>query len=339
MVSRSWRWGRRCLLALLSFAAAALAAEGALRWTPLGERAGSEPPIYPGERANRASRAFVADPEVGWRMRPDVSFRWETEGRAVEYRADADGFRTGAQRPGERRAKLVVLLGDSFVWGYGVPWEETCAALLEAGHADWSVRVLAMPGFGLDQMWAALRSWALPLRPDLVVIGIYPDDLDRSFSAWRGREGFTKPFYRLEDGRPVPRTAADRPGPLALFLARHSKLAAAARGAERALGKRTGRGRWWALNAAILDALQADLEAAGTPFLVVHIPPASWRPLPALRAHARARGLPFVDLSERFEEPRSDLYFEHDRHFDADGQRVLAQVVSEWVAQNVPGLR
>ena len=70
---------------------------------------------------------------------------------------------------------------------------------------------LAMPGFGVDQMWLSVRHQGLPLEPDLVVVCLCDADFKRSLSAFRPEERMNKPLHKLVDGRLVPQTPADGP--------------------------------------------------------------------------------------------------------------------------------
>jgi len=333
------RLGRRALVVLLAFTMAVLGAEALLRWTPLGERIYYRAPIYVGERVTRPSKAFAPDPHTGWRMQPGARFNFLTEGREVEYLAGEDGYRTGPGRAAGEGARSIALIGDSFAWGFGVTWEESCAALLEAQVDDCRVHVLAMPGFGLDQMMESARHRALPLEPDLVVVAIFSDDLSRCFTGYREKEGFNKPLFRLDGAELFRRSAEDRPGRLRLYLERESELFAAFWNVRRVIGKRHGVGGWWALNAAFLDRIVADLDAASIPVLFIHIPKRNGTPIPALNEHMRANGAAFVDLIDRAPKPLDDLYFVKDDHFSPRGHRFLAQVVREWIDTNLPSMK
>lgn len=108
----------------------------------------------------------------GWRGEQTV------EGRTTSVRLDSLGMR-GPERsdpraPGERR---VLVLGDSFVWGYGVAEDEAFPARVEAllTRAGRPVRVgnAGAPGFGLREQCAALGAVRERFRPDVVVSCVY----------------------------------------------------------------------------------------------------------------------------------------------------------------------
>ena len=303
-----------------------------------------EPRAYPGERENQYRDHFVTDPEVGWRMRPDVNFRWTIAGVEANYFADSDGFRAPA--PVQSRAARTVipdstslskveiaLIGDSFIWGFGVPYEATCGALLEKKIPGARILNRAMPGFALDQVWLSLRHWALPGEPNLVIVGLFLDDFNRSFHAYRQAEGFNKPTFRLADEQLVKLGVADRPGWLYRFFERRSRLFALGRRADRKLGRLQGTGRWWSLNAAFLDAIRRDAADAGIPIFFVHIPYVEQVPFPALDAYMERHDASYLGLPPWTPIQQRELFFEGDVHLDADGHRFLAEALTQHITE------
>lgn len=112
----------------------------------------------------------------------------------------------------------VLVLGDSLVWGIGVPLEETFQERLEARAAEFSdapVRVTCagIPGYGPRQSRAMLAELAPSLRPDIVVLSVFEDnDLQESLYSERSE---VAPAADSEVGR-----TPDTRSPLARYLAR-----------------------------------------------------------------------------------------------------------------------
>lgn len=319
---------------LLSLAGAELAAY--LAGAPL-----TSPRYCPGEAEPRESLNFQADPATGWRMRPSHEFRFSTGGKSVRYRADAEGFRSYAKgsaspRPAAPAARHIAVSGDSYAWGYGVPYRESFAGLLERQGIATQVRNVAMPGYGVDQAWLALRHYGLDDATDLAIVTLYPDGFERSFSAFRPAEGFGKPAYQLRSGALVARVVGDCPGPWLRFAERHSRLLALYRRLAQRVGRQLGGGSWWELNAAILDAIQRDCAARGVPVLFVHIPYESWIPFPALGPLLHRNGAAYLDLYEAFGDAHRDYYYPKDGHLNAAGHRRLAELIEEWMEENLP---
>lgn len=287
---------------------------------------------YVGEHESREHTAFVADETIGWRMRPGIDITWEVEGVTSTAWADDDGFRHDPEAPPADPGKpYVALTGDSYMWGTGVPWAESCAGRI-AATGGYRVRNFAMPGFGVDQIALTARHVALPTEPDALVIAPFLGDFDRSFTAFRPAEGFTKPMFRLDgEGKLVQQTAADRPGFLFRLVEDHSHIFGLWRRAQRGVGLQRGVGDWWQLNEALLRQVRDDCEERGVELLIVHIPSRWGTPFPALEAAARDWGVGFVALSDMTEDERRTGYYQNDGHLNAAGHAYLAGRITEWL--------
>lgn len=329
---------RRAWLPMLAIGASLLAAEGALRLVPRPWSFKPDPRSYVGEHPNRPSANFISDPQIGWRMVPGIAITGTNQDSATAvYLADSLGFRYGGKPRSAASRPRVVLVGDSFTFGVGVDYDHTFGSLLEAATGV-SVINLGMPGFGIDQMWMTLRAYALPLRPALVVVGFVDDDFDRSLTAYRQFEGFNKPTFVLDAGRLRPATASDRPNLAVRLLDQTSSLWVLARVVLRRVSYTRPVGTWWALNSAILDAMQADCNSRGVPVVFVRIPSQGTRPrFRVLRQHFRAAGMSLLDLADpgHFGE---GIFFPRDGHINARGHALVAAQLLAWLRSHQPSL-
>ena len=90
------------------------------------------------------------DTLVGWITRPNLDIVYESAGEFhTRVRTDSEGFRANPHPPGSR----LVLVGDSFVFGWGVEDGETVGALLSA-------RNVSCPGWNTYQQLNAAKRWA-----------------------------------------------------------------------------------------------------------------------------------------------------------------------------------
>jgi lysophospholipase L1-like esterase len=100
--------------------------------------------------------------------------------RGWEYRVRVgeDGFRSVPALPDPGAARIVVL-GDSYAFGYGVDDDETFAqrlAELLRGRAE--VRNWGVPGYNLAQQVELLRVRGPEAAPDIVVVALHPNDFE-----------------------------------------------------------------------------------------------------------------------------------------------------------------
>ena len=110
------------------------------------------------------------DPELGWRGVPDARGTFQTHDFAIDVALNEGGWRDDA--PGSAGGRTIILLGDSYSWGYGVERGEMFADLLEDLLPATDVRNFGISGFATDQELLVLRKHGLLLHPDAVIVQI-----------------------------------------------------------------------------------------------------------------------------------------------------------------------
>jgi hypothetical protein len=287
---------------------------------------------YVGEQTSSASANFDLDSVTGWRMKPNHSFVWYIGGDSAVYSSNTQGMRASADFPKACGPRRIVLIGDSFFFGAGVEFAKTIGSQLADSllhRAD--VYNVAMPGVGFDQMWMSLRHNALPLCPALIVVGFVDDDFNRSLTAYRTGERMTKPTFVLDGDSLRPERMSDRPSGLKRLVLEHSALWRAIEGVLRRLGYRSGRGEWFEVNAAILDAMVRDARSKNVPILVVRLPPrGGWRSFPALREKMTRISAPYIDLADP-SRARANIHLPGDLHLNSLGDAYVAGVIARWI--------
>jgi hypothetical protein len=102
----------------------------------------------------------------------------------VPVKINSVGFRDAEHaKAKEPRTIRVLGLGDSFTFGWGVALEQTFLKQLEAGLQQRTQRPvevfnMAVPGWGLNQYYIALKEYGIAYQPDVVVVGYWTDDLN-----------------------------------------------------------------------------------------------------------------------------------------------------------------
>lgn len=108
---------------------------------------------------------------------PDASYKHRTPEYVVELNTNSQGIRDSREFDPAKSDETarVVLLGDSFAIGYGVNYEESVPALLEARLAQELKRPveiinLGVSGFGTAEELIALQERGWQYEPDLVLV-------------------------------------------------------------------------------------------------------------------------------------------------------------------------
>ncbi len=153
------------------------------------------------------------DSILGWvcRKKPHLKF-YRPSFWKVNYHINEFGFRSpefpGARDRGKQQ-KRVLLLGDSFLFGIFLEEEKTITNRMQAYLGeDYEVYNMAIPGWGIDQMYQAYAKYAQLIQPDIVLLFFIDDDVSRVMEAfyWGAT---TKRAYRLDRDSLTFRSAYD----------------------------------------------------------------------------------------------------------------------------------
>ncbi|MBS1105929.1 MAG: putative GDSL-lipase [Deltaproteobacteria bacterium] len=171
------RWAS-VLVGIVSTLLCVVAAEGVLR--QLAER--HEVQLASGARKT-VFNPYRSDALLSYALRPGWSGIHESADFRVGVRVNALGMR-GAEQPLEKPpgTRRLLVLGDSFAFGWGVEDAETFPARLEARwrSASHPIDVLdaAVPGYAADQHWIYLRERGFALAPDVIVLALCQNDAE-----------------------------------------------------------------------------------------------------------------------------------------------------------------
>ncbi|HEV8111501.1 MAG TPA: SGNH/GDSL hydrolase family protein [Planctomycetota bacterium] len=328
---------RAFLVATISSAAALLAAEVVARrmfGVPLVERL---PTVE--VRANRLR---------GYEMVPDRDhFTYEHPVHVNQL-----GLRGPDLQPKGADERRLLCIGDSTTYGQGVADADTIPARLEVELGRAAVRVVngGVRGYGTPEEVGLFEELGPAIRPDVVVLLWYPNDLERP--------EIEENAARLTDSGPVAfDTGARMEGAQLLLwhvrsLVRRSALIVKLRHAWVEWTYRRMTPAQIDLGFERLDAELARLataaRASSVDVLVAAIPTAA-----AVRsgrdddhlservgALAQKRGFAFVDLAPALRELRTRLgrssVLPYDGHYDGDANAAMAHAIARAVAESFP---
>jgi len=121
------------------------------------------------------------DPRLGWVFVPSRTGHDKIGGRVVEYAFDAAGYRVrGANGSVDPKRPTVVFTGESVMAGYGLNWDETVPARVEAILGTQCAN-LAVNGFATDQSYLRLLAELPRFRQPVAVVTVFmPTLFDRN---------------------------------------------------------------------------------------------------------------------------------------------------------------
>ena len=298
----------------------------------------------------------VYDPELGWRLAPSREVTFRGAHFAVHVSQNAEGLRDRhygyAREPGRSR---ILVLGDSFVWCWGVELADCFTERLEAALPATDVVNAGVPAWSTAQELLFYEREGRRYAPDLVLLVFVAND------PWENVAG-PGPHFTLAGDRLVPpaRVASRRKTRIGEWLQARSRVwqelgylvtvaqqllrpgtpslerigtALTARPASAAQGEPVRPDRL--LTEALLDRLAADVHRDGARFAIVlekaPRPMAAW-----LHDFAAGRAIPLLDLGpvlSAAEAGGEKVRLTGDPHLASAGQEVVAREVLGFVTR------
>ena len=124
-------------------------------------------PVYVKEPGHeRTGHFYLFDATLGWRNVPNWTAKTRGQPLTINSRGLRDREYTLAKPLGVKR---LLVLGDSFVWGYGVGDDDIFTEVLErrfeSERRPWQVVNTGVSGWGTDQQYLFLKNEGLSISP------------------------------------------------------------------------------------------------------------------------------------------------------------------------------
>lgn len=134
---------------------------------------------------------FQYDSDMGWKNAFNIDetpkFQGNIRTNSVGMRNDQEFSETPT--PGKPRLMIV---GDSYSFGFGVSNQETYAYELARLMPGWEVMNLAVSATGTDQHYLMYEKMGQKYHPDIVILGFYVLDYNRNTYSFRD---YAKPMF------------------------------------------------------------------------------------------------------------------------------------------------
>jgi lysophospholipase L1-like esterase len=351
----------------LSLLLALLLAEGMLRLFP---------GLMPEEAQLRlmwqeqTAATSIGDSYLGYLYPPFMEAEIGASSARFSVTSDEHGFRNASPWP--ERARIVVV-GDSLTYGWGVTAEESWTTLLDKQLGEGRLITLGLPGAVPQQYTRYLERYGLDLQPEFVIYGIFSgNDFQDSvkFEQWlaQGSPGNYAVWNYFEGEVPKRTLGWLERSHLSIvlrYISKNYRYSYASTTLKFSDGKKLQLAPT-ILRPAIMESrpgsaglrnvMRATLAArdlaqsAGSQFVVLLFPtkeeiylPVRGTDFPSLLAPLTAElekaGIAYIDLSSRYAELAAEnikLYFEVDTHPNIYGNQVTADVVEEFLTNQLP---
>lgn len=145
---------------------------------------------------------YSVDPRLGWLPNANVSqIKWNNN----QVSTLDDGIRSNGNPKSPPKRPLVLALGDSFTFGDQVSDSQTWPAYLER-ITGWRVLNAGVSSYGLDQIVLRAEQLVPKYRPDVIIVSLIYDDLERCRQTVR--HGVPKPYFMIENHKLVLRNVS-----------------------------------------------------------------------------------------------------------------------------------
>jgi lysophospholipase L1-like esterase len=284
------------------------------------------------------------DPELLWVLPGDSTAYSPSHG--VSYRMNSRGWRDdeipAEPAPGEIR---ILALGDSVLFGHGVPFDEIFSERLEAllARATGAPRVevinTGISGYGIPQYRVILERAVAEFAPDLVLVLLVKNDVVSAQDVEELRENART---GRQDNVDTPRIRARRASALfhavdgvALRLFPAAPPPRALRFDRAEIGADA-----WSHSIALFEDMLDLVEARDIPLVVAVLPLAreigdvpEQVDVSPLEQLSRSRGFPLLPLQSVFAGRSGEDLFLDAVHPSSRGHEIAAQAVAAWLVE------
>ena len=120
--------------------------------------------------------------ELGWIQTPNHDGLFQGREFTVNIKTNSHGFRDD-EYPFTKPvgSKRVVVLGDSFTWGWGVEHEEIFCEVAERKLEGTEFLNLGQSSYGTTQEYLLLKKLGMQFSPDFTVLAFFPNDIMDNF--------------------------------------------------------------------------------------------------------------------------------------------------------------
>ena len=261
------------------------------------------------------------DSELGWFPTPN-SRKTFTGGRTIHVSHNARGFRDIEHVVGPK--PRMVVIGDSFVWGYDVEQQDRFTEKLRASLGDWSIYNLGVSGYGTDQEYLLLKREYDFYKPQIVFLVFCRDNDEDDNSSNRRYGAFYKPYFTVGAngltlrGVPVPKSEK-------YFFAQHELLAKSSwvRLFALAYFHRTAPPTYVSRTSpthAILADMQQFVQSKGGRLLI-----GLQKPYPELEQFLKDQKIPYVDLSNPY------IFATGAHHWTPEGHTLVSERIKAFL--------
>lgn len=315
--------------------------------------------LFPEWAPTRAERVnfWTYDAILGWAHQPNQSGTFKHRDFSVSVKINSHGLRDKDYPLTRTEKGRILVMGDSFGWGFGVEHEEIFSEIIERRNHEWEIINASVSGYGTDQQYLHLISKGISFRPDVIFLLFYGNDFNENANSeayW-----YYKPMFVLENdeliltNNPVPPSSLEQL--MKRFILGHtyllSKLSRAlyripklimtsltdptqGSGLSAANDGRDTEARLdrYEVTRRLLLRMDEQARQIQARFVIVSVPMGEEK-RQILKSFTEKHDISYLALDETFSKVTETVTFANDEHWNPTGHRVAADAIESFLKQ------
>jgi hypothetical protein len=307
----------------------------------------------------RAERAdfWSYDDKLGWAHKKNQQGRFNHPDFSVQVRINSHGLRDEEYSQARTDRKRMLVLGDSFGWGFGVEHDEIFTEIIENKQPDWEIINASVSGYGTDQEFLYLKEKGIHYKPDVVLLLFSKNDFRNNVldeQCW-----YYKPRFVLSDDQlilqnvPVPKSTTvqrlDRFFFGKTYLLKRIYLKIKIIGIQVRSASKAERQRNAGKTAAkpahpqkeqyrhrlvkhLITEINSFTADHGARLVLVSVPLGEEQRSVLEEVTAR-ENISYLPLDETFDAAAGEVSFRNDYHWNTTGQRIVADSIERFLIE------
>jgi hypothetical protein len=288
---------------------------------------------------------WTYDPLLGWAHRPNQQGPLIYPDFSISVSNNSRGLRDD-EHPLERTGKKrMLVLGDSFAWGFGVELRQRFSEILEARHSDWEIINASVSGYSTDQEYLYFEDRGWQYQPDVVLMVMHENDFLGNTES--EHTGYYKPCFIINEGRleltNVPVPAQKWRQRMEIFILGKTYLFQKMYlGARVFAGKIAARGKPISddgakqnrlrITARLVQALDELCREKGAKLVIASYAFDAGQ-IECVKSVCASQAIPFLPLDPALKAARQSFTFPSNPHWNATGHRITADALDAFLRQ------
>ena len=298
------------------------------------------------------SKFWRYDSLIGWSHIPGQTGRFNHRDFSVAVRINKEGLRDREYSFIRNEKKRMLILGDSFGWGFGVEEDDRFSEIIEKSNAHWEIINASVSGYGTDQEYIYLKDRGINFHPDVVLVLFNVSDFTNNTQ--KEQYWYNKPYFVLENNNlvlrniPVPKPIIKKR--IQCYLYGRTYLGVCIQKAKQILSNSISQRRkniqksidseksnenqyTYEMTKTLIIAMNRFCSDQNIKFVLVSTPMDS-ASVSFFEKMACSENISYLKLDSYHSLSNDDTHFKHDGHWNRLGNKIAAEAINDFLHKN-----